>query len=123
MINANITELLDYAAQKNMLKKEDETYIVNRILNLIGGSEFERMNYTPHNNIEEILDPILDFAAENGKLEANTVTYRDILSTDIMDCFTPLPSAVTDTFYKNMTKVRKLQRSGFSIFQRTTTTL
>ena len=118
MINANITELLDYAAQKNMLKKEDETYIVNRILNLIGGSEFERMNYTPHNNIEEILDPILDFAAENGKLEANTVTYRDILSTDIMDCFTPLPSAVTDTFYKKYDESPKAATEWFFDFSK-----
>lgn len=100
MINSSITELLDYALERKMIEKEDETYIVNRVLNLIGATEFERAPYERHSNIEEILCPILDFAAEKGKLVADTVTYRDILSSDIMDCFTPLPSAVSKTFYE-----------------------
>ena len=99
MINANLTELLDYALEKKLIAEEDSSYAINRILNLIGATAFEREEYVPHSNIEEILDPILDFAAENGKLEVNSITYRDILSTDIMDCFTPMPSVVTKTFY------------------------
>lgn len=99
MINKNLTELLDYALSKNLIQEEDCNYVINRILNLIGGSSFEREEYTPHNNIEEILDPILDYANENGKLEVNSITYRDILSTDIMDCFTPMPSEVIKKFY------------------------
>lgn len=100
MINKSLTELLDYAIARNLIVEEDVNYVVNRILNLIGGSSYEREEYTPHSNIEEILDPILDFANENGKLEVNSITYRDILSTDIMDCFTPMPSSVTKTFYE-----------------------
>lgn len=99
MINANLTELLDYALEKKLIAEEDSSYAINRILNLIGATAFEREEYVPHSNIEEILDPILDFAAENGKLEVNSITYRDILSTDIMDCFTPMPSVVTKNFY------------------------
>lgn len=99
MIDANITELIDYALERKMIEEEDCDYIVNRILNLIGGTSFERTEYVPHDNIEEILCPILDYAAENGKLEVNSITYRDILSSDIMDCFTPVPSVVTKTFY------------------------
>ena len=99
MIDANITELIDYALEREMIEEEDCDYIVNRILNLIGGTSFERTEYVPHENIEEILSPILDYAAENGTLEVNSITYRDILSSDIMDCFTPVPSVVTKTFY------------------------
>ena len=104
MINANLTELLDYALEKKLIVEEDSSYAINRILNLIGATAFEREEYVPHSNIEEILDPILDFAAENGKLEVNSITYRDILSTDIMDCFTPMPSVVTKTFYDKYEK-------------------
>ena len=100
MINKNLTELLDYAIERNLITEEDVNYVVNRILNLIGGSSYEREEYTPHSNIEEILAPILDYADANGKLEVNSITYRDILSTDIMDCFTPMPSVVTKTFYE-----------------------
>ena len=100
MIHENLTELLDYAVEKNLICGEDVTYCVNRILNLIGGTSFERAEYEKHSDIESVLSPILDFAYENGKLKENTVTYRDILSTDIMDCFTPMPSTVTKTFYE-----------------------
>lgn len=104
MINKSLTELIDYAITKKLIEEDDVNYVVNRILNLIGGSSYEREEYAPHSNIEEILAPILDFANENGKLEVNSVTYRDILSTDIMDCFTPMPSAVTKTFYEKYEK-------------------
>ncbi len=107
MINKSLTELIDYAIAKNLIVEEDVNYVVNRILNLIGGTSFEREEYTPHSNIEEILAPILDFADDNGKLEVNSITYRDILSTDIMDCFTPMPSAVTKTFYEKYEKSPK----------------
>ena len=100
MINKSLTELIDYAIARNMITEEDCNYVVNRILNLVGGASYEREEYTPHSNIEEILAPILDYANENGKLEVNSITYRDILSTDIMDCFTPMPSQVTKTFYE-----------------------
>ena len=100
MINANLTELLDYAIGKKLIEKEDKDYVVNRILNLIGAVSYEECDYTPHSNIEEILDPILDFAYEQGKFEINSVTYRDIMATDIMDCFTPVPSVFTKTFYE-----------------------
>ncbi len=100
MINKSLTELLDYAIKNNMIEAEDYDYCVNRILNLIGGNSFEREEYTPHNNIEEILSPILDYAFNNGKMELNSTTYRDILSSDIMDVFMPKPSEFTKKFYE-----------------------
>ena len=113
MINKNLSELIDYALDKKLIAEEDVVYVVNRILNLIGGTSFEREEYTPHSNIEGILAPILDFADENGKLEVNSVTYRDILSTDIMDCFTPMPSAVTKTFYEKYQEGPKVATDWF----------
>ena len=64
MINKYLSELLDYAINRGMIEKVDEIYAVNRILNLIGGDSFKREDYEPHNNIEEILSGILDFANE-----------------------------------------------------------
>ena len=104
MINKAISELIDYAISNGMIEKSDEIYAVNRVLNLIGGDSFERCDYEKHNNIEEILAPILDFANENGKLEMNTTTYRDILSADIMDIFTPIPSVLYKKFFAEYDK-------------------
>ncbi len=100
MINAYLSELLDYAIERNMIEKTDEIYAVNRILNLIGAVSFERKEYQKHNNIEDILSGILDYANENGKLEMNTTTYRDILSADIMDIFTPIPSVLNNKYFE-----------------------
>ena len=118
MINKSLTELVDYAIAKNLIAEEDVIYVVNRILNLIGGSHYEREEYTPHSNIEEILAPILDYANQNDKLEVNSITYRDILSTDIMDCFTPMPSAVTKTFYEKYEKSPKEATDWFFEFSK-----
>ena len=100
MINKYLSELLDYAVEHNMIESVDEIYVVNRVLNLIGGDSFEREEYQKHVNIEEILSGILDFANEKGKLEMNTTTYRDILAADIMDVFTPIPSVLYNKYFE-----------------------
>ena len=107
MINKYLSELLDYAVENEMIEKVDEIYAVNRVLNLIGGDSFEREKYEKHNNIEEILSGILDFAYEKGKLEMNTTTYRDILSADIMDIFTPIPSVLYNKFFEKYNRSPK----------------
>ena len=93
-----LTELIDYALEKKLIEETDSTYCINRILNLIGGNSYEKTEYKKHNNIEEILDGLLNFAYENGKIPENTIGYRDILSADIMDVLTPMPSTVINTF-------------------------
>ncbi len=97
-MNKYLTELIDYAIERKLIEKEDEIYCANRILNLIGGESYERCAYDKHQNIEEILDGLLDFAASTGKLEIDSIVYRDILSADIMDVLTPKPSTVIKTF-------------------------
>ncbi len=104
MINKYLSELLDYGVQRGMITSEDECYVANRILNLIGGTSFERTDYIAHSNLEEILAGLLDAAYENGKLEQNTVTYRDILSAEIMDYFTPTPGNLARQFWAEYEK-------------------
>ena len=94
-----LTELADYAVETKLITEDDRTYCINRVLNLIGGNEYERVEYKKHDNIEEILDGLLNFAYENKKIPDNTIGYRDLLSADIMDVFTPKPSVVKETFY------------------------
>lgn len=96
----HLSALLDYAYEKGMITKLDESYAVNKILALIGGDDFEWTEHRDFANIDEILAGLLDFAAENGKLEDNTITYRDILSAEIMDNFTPRPGELVEKFFK-----------------------
>lgn len=100
MVNQYLSELLDYALANRLIEPADEIYAANRVLHLIGADSFERCDYQKHANIEEILGGLLDFAAEQGKLEMNTTTYRDILSADIMDIFTPMPSVLYQKYFE-----------------------
>lgn len=94
-----LTELADYAVEKKLISEDDRTYCINRVLNLIGGTAYEKTEYKKHDNIEEILDGLLNFAYENKKIPDNTIGYRDLLSADIMDVFTPKPGNVRAEFY------------------------
>ena len=100
-MNEYLSSLLDYAYERGMIDKFDESYCVNKILALIGGETFEKTEHRDFADIDEILNGLLNFAAENGCLEENTVTYRDILSAEIMDCFVPRPSEVNRIFEEN----------------------
>ncbi len=100
MINKYLSELLDYGIQREMITAEDECYVANRILHLVGESSFTRAEYSSHNSLEELLSDICNIAYENGKLEQNTVTYRDLLSAEIMDYFTPTPGNLSRGFWE-----------------------
>ncbi len=98
MLNNFICELCDYAIDNNLITQLDKTYCINRVIALVGASSFENTTPSKHDNLESLLDDILDVANKNGVLEQNTGTYRDILSTKIMNCFVPFPTTVVDTF-------------------------
>ena len=51
-------------------------------------------------DLEAILAELLDYAAETGVLKENTVTYRDLFDTKLMNCLMPMPHEVVDTFWK-----------------------
>ena len=99
-MNTSISKLLSYGMKNGLIAKEDAVYTANRILNLIGESSYEPADVEYDGDIESILAPLLDIAATNGKLTDDTVTYRDILSADIMDLFTPIPSELNRRFYE-----------------------
>ncbi len=51
-------------------------------------------------DLEATLSELLDYAAETGALKENTVTYRDLFDTKLMNCLMPMPHEVVDTFWK-----------------------
>ena len=51
-------------------------------------------------DLEKILKVLLDYAAEKGLLQENSVVYRDLFDTKLMNCLMPRPSEVTKTFWE-----------------------
>ncbi len=95
-----IERLMKFAKEKNITISEDEHYIRNILLDLFNLDQ-------PHTgelpgekitNIQQALDPLLDYGFEIGLIPENTTTYRDLLEAKIMGIVVPRPSEVIRQF-------------------------
>lgn len=100
-IHLQIERLLQYGLQKKLITKWDTDFTRNSIYDVLQISEYEKVEVEEENldSPAEILENILDWAAENNYLKENTVTYRDLLDTKIMGCFAAKPSEIIRDFY------------------------
>lgn len=105
MIRENISNLTAYALATGLIEKEDQIYVQNRLLELFHLDDMEAIERKPCaaaelvKKLPVILEEILDYAEENGFLEENTVTYRDLFDTKIMGIFVERPSSVIQKFH------------------------
>lgn len=98
MINHEINRLINFGLQQGLISKEDKIYASNMIVGLLKLDEFEteQINETLQ-NATPILENILDYAAQKNIIK-NTITERDLLDTNIMNCLMPRPSEVISKF-------------------------
>lgn len=98
-INKLTRQLVNYGMDKGLVAKEDEVYVLNRILEVLKVNEYTEPEEIPENaELETILSGLLDFAYENGVMEENSIAYRDLMDTKIMGCLVPPPSVVINKF-------------------------
>jgi UDPglucose--hexose-1-phosphate uridylyltransferase len=102
-IYAQVQRLIQYGIKKKLISEWDVDLTRNSILGVLSINEWESTAIEDEelDSPVEILDNILNWAAKNGKLKADTVTYRDLLDTSIMGCLVPRCSEVNRTF-KNL---------------------
>ena len=63
-------------------------------------SEYEEPGeITDEISLEDTLNALTDYAAEQGILENNSVVYRDLFDTRLMNCLMPRPSEVVKKFH------------------------
>lgn len=99
MIYEAIHALVQYGRTVGLIEKEDEIYARNRILRELKLSEYEEPTGELRElSLEEILKELLDYAAETGILENNSVVYRDLFDAKLMNCLMPRPSEVSRNF-------------------------
>ncbi len=125
MIQERILELTEYGLVTGLVKPEDKIYTTNRLLELfqLDGLEEDavaayekraRMTQEEAKDaLEGILAEMLDYAAEQGLLPENTVTYRDLFDTGIMSVLMPRPSEVIYTFYQLYTDASPLAATDY----------
>jgi UDPglucose--hexose-1-phosphate uridylyltransferase len=99
MLEKEISQLVEYAVQKNWIEEVDRTWAANRLLAVLHMDGFEGL--VPVEQLlplQTILDRMCDYAYEHGVIEGNSATYRDLLDTQIMGELVPKPSEVIDEF-------------------------
>ncbi len=98
-INKEIKKLACYALEKKLITMDEFSYSINLLLDVLNLDEFKDDGIDYLNvNLEETLSNILDYAYEKGVLKENSVAYRDLLDTKIMNCFVPRPEEVIREF-------------------------
>lgn len=99
-INYEINRLISFGLQHEMIEGSDVRYVANKIIDIlkISSFEYEVVEINEMENPSEILETILDYAAERGVLECDSIDHRDLLDTKIMDCLMPRPSEVIKSF-------------------------
>lgn len=100
MVYDGIKKLVQYGLETGLICEGDRIYTTNRILEVLHLDEYEEPEKEYRNvNLEETLRELLDYACEKGITE-NSVGYRDLLDTKLMDCLMPRPSEVTAKFWR-----------------------
>ncbi len=98
-IDENIEKLASYAIEKNLISPFEYDYSINLLLDVLNLDSYQKTNTLYHDvNLEETLKEILDYAYEKGLIKENSVVYRDLFDTKVMNCFTPRPYEVVETF-------------------------
>ena len=110
MIKERILELTEYGYVTGLVQEEDKVFTINQLLELFQLEDLEdevveackkRAPMTQESAeaaLEDILAEMLDYAAEHGLMEENTITYRDLFDTRIMSKLMPRPSEVREMF-------------------------
>ena len=97
MIDQAIYDLVAYAMRVGLVEKDDEVWAVNRLLDAVKRTDFQKPEAARERPLEEILKDILDYAVEQ-KLIEDGVTARDLFDTELMGRLTPRPSEVRKRF-------------------------
>lgn len=98
MSDAAIKGLVAYARKKGLLEAEDEIWAQNALLQVMHHAAIDETVLPSEAPLPQLLEALLDTAANENLLPENTITYRDLFDTKLMGALTPRPSWVGQRF-------------------------
>lgn len=103
MINTYICALAQYAVDRGLIEENERIYSINMLLDVLKLDEYnpcddEDKVIALSSDLEAILQFIDDYACDRGLIEENSVVYRDLFDTRVMNCFVRRPSEVIRIF-------------------------
>ena len=96
-IETYIDALVSYAMNTGLAEPEDHIVLINRLLDLLGKSDYVPSDEPQPDDLEEILSGILAYAVEQG-LCSERITDKDLFDTRLMGALMPMPREVIRTF-------------------------
>lgn len=104
-MNQALKELVLYGIREGLLDEEDAIYARNQLLEVLEEDSYEEPESVRMPiSLETVLKELCDFAAEKGMLAHNSIVYRDLLESRLMNCMMPRPSEVTRVFWSKYKK-------------------
>lgn len=100
MFFANVKKLVQYGIDTGLMPECERIYATNLLLDLFQEDNYEDFDITGQEIcLENILKELLDEAVARGIIE-NSIVYRDLFDTKIMNCLMPRPAQVQAEFTK-----------------------
>ena len=100
MLYENVDKLVQYGINKGLIEDSDRIYTRNIILDLYNEKNYEEtVNINQDEDLEVILKELLDEACSRGIIE-DSITYRDMFDTKLMNQLMPKPSQVRKEFWE-----------------------
>ena len=104
MIYESIKKLVQYGINTGLTPESERTYTTNLLLDLMKEDDYEDVPCDLDNIVlEDVLKDLLDEAVKRGIIE-DSITYRDLFDTKLMNCLVPRPAQVQEKFWKEYEK-------------------
>lgn len=100
MLYENIKKLVEYAIQTGLTPECERVYAINLLLEMFHEDNYEDVDINIEEIVlEDILKNLLDEAVKRGLIE-DSIVYRDLFDTKLMNCLMPRPAQVQNTFWE-----------------------
>ncbi len=98
MLSENIKKLVQYGIDAGLMPECERIYATNLLLEMFHEDDYEDVAIEGKIELEEVLKALLDEACSRGIIE-DSIGYRDLFDTKMMNCLTPRPAQVQKEFY------------------------
>ena len=99
MLSESIKKLVQYGVESGITPECERIYATNLLLDAFGESEYtEPETEYAKINLEETLNELLDEAVKRGIIE-DSIVYRDLFDTKLMNGLMPRPAQVQREFW------------------------
>ena len=106
MLYENIKKLVEYGIQTGLTPESERIYTTNLLLEIFHEDNYEDIDLDTSSVTEElelILKDLLDEAVTRG-LITDSIVYRDLFDTKLMNCLLPRPAQVHEEFNRQYEK-------------------